>query len=362
MRPRRSGDRARIILGLIVLLMMRLRPALSILLIGALIASQTGCASRGGRAATAAMTIVDRPQQPSPGLSAIVALGPTGVVGVWGASEAHVDAPPSGWRSGAWRGAAAGAVVSVAGGVAIGSMAVGGRGCIGNCRFEGAWLLAWTALGLALTPVSAAVGTVVGVVKAAPPARIERARGALIDAVAAADLPQAIRDETIRLGSERTWHTLVPLTGQAPETADHDVGTVLEIVVRHVGLERLPGTSGATLTPAWFEMDPDLCLRLEVDARLLRVSDGAVLYADSFQEIGVRRKFSQWTADDGRDFREGLAAIAGIVADRITRAVFPEPDLGTGPDAVEPKVTPSPEPTPAAPPAPGSRPAWMDWD
>lgn len=76
----------------------------------------------------------------------------------------------------------------------------------------------------------------------------------------------------------------------------------------------------------------------------------------------MRRKFSRWTADDGRDLRDRLAGLAAIVADRITRAVFPEPDLGTGPDAVEPKVTPSPEPTPAAPPAPGSRPAWMDWD
>jgi len=118
--------------------LMSLRSALSLLLVGTLLASQTGCASRGGPAATAVITIGARPEQPSPGLSAIVALGPTGVVGVWGASDAHMDAPPSGWRSGAWRGAAAGAVVSLAGGVAIGSAATRGHGCIGDCRLEGA--------------------------------------------------------------------------------------------------------------------------------------------------------------------------------------------------------------------------------
>ena len=199
------------------------------------------------------------------------------------------------------------------------------------------------------------------VVKAPPPAQIERARGSLIDAVAAVDLPRTIRDETIRLGSERTWHTIVPLTGQAPETADHDVGAVLEIVVHHVGLERLPGTRGADLAPAWFEMDPDLWLQLEVGARLLRASDGAVLYAGSFQEVGARRKFSQWAADDGRDLRDRLAGIAGIVADRIAQAVFPEPDPWTGPDTAEPTPTPTPEPTPTEPPAPDNRPEWEDW-
>jgi hypothetical protein len=169
-------------------------------------------------------------------------------------------------------------------------------------------------------PVGAAVGAVVGAAKT-PPEQVQRAQTELVDAVAAAELPRTIRDETIRLGSERTGHTLVPIPSQGPEAADHEVGTVLEILIRHVGLERR-AIQSTTPGDVWLVPDPEFELRLDVDARLVRASDSTVLYTDLFQGIAPTRKFSDWVADDGRALRDDLRWIAGLLADQIAMVVL----------------------------------------
>jgi hypothetical protein len=170
-------------------------------------------------------------------------------------------------------------------------------------------------------PVGAVVGAVVGAAKTPPPEQVRLAQTALVDAVTAAELPRTIRDETIRLGSERTGHTFVPITSQGPEAAGHEVGTVLEILIRHVGLERR-ATQSTTPGDVWLDTDPEFELRLDVDARLVRASDGTVLYADLFQEIAPSRQFSVWVADDGRVLRDDLRWIAGLLADQVTMVIL----------------------------------------
>jgi hypothetical protein len=78
----------------------------------------------------------------------------------------------------------------------------------------------------------------------------------------------------------------------------------------------------------WSATDPELQLRLEVDAWLFRTSDGATLYTGEFQAFGSVRKFSAWADDDGHDLRDGLGAACEDVARQIARALFPRVALG----------------------------------
>src|SRR5262249_36184502 len=191
-------------------------------------------------------------------------------------------------------------------------------------------------------PVGAAVGAVVGAVQAPSPEQIRRAEATLIAAASAADLPVTIRDETIRLGSERSWHTLVPMSGEGSEAADHEVGTVLEIVVSRVALEK-PGS----MWLAGFE--PPLELWLDVDTRLTKASDGTVLHTRSFHEQGGVEKFSVWSAAEARAFRESLVRAAERVADRIAAEFFPAPDPPAATRDEQPVHEPATEPQPPSP-------------
>jgi hypothetical protein len=296
-----------------------------------LVALQTGCA-------TMPPNVTRDTPQAGPGLSAIAALGRTGVAAVGGAPEPRMA--PSGWTAGAARGAAAGAIAPAIGGLVVGAAGLGadsgspGPGII--------WFLGWTAVGLALAPVGAAVGAVVGAVQAPPPEQIRRAEAALIAAASAADLPTSIRDETIRLGSERSWHTLVPMSGEGSEAADQEVGTVLEIVVRRVALEKLDSV--------WLVgFVPPLELWLDVDTQLVKASDGTVLHARSFHEQGGVEKFSVWTAADARAFREGLVLAAERVADRIAEEFFPGPEPPAATRDEQPVHEPAAELPPSSP-------------
>jgi hypothetical protein len=295
------------------------RPWLPLLLAASVLSSQTGCV----RAVPTAASYVQQP----PELSTIVALGPTGVAAVWGTPEPHIAEPPSGWLAGA----AAGALVPIVGGLAVGSAGGSAGGYAGAL-----WLFGWTAVGLALAPVGAVAGAVAGALTAPPPEQVKHGQAAIIDAVSAADLPAMIRDEAIRLSDERSRHGVVPMTGQGPETADHEVGTVLEIVIRRVGLEgrTIPGSDKPV--SVWISMDPELELRLDVDTRLLKALDGSVLYSRSFRQVGAPRTFSEWTADHGRQFRDGLRWVAERSASHITTALFPLPEPLAVPQTTEP--------------------------
>lgn len=308
-----------------------LRGWLALLLALALLVGQTGCARHQ-------LSPLESPP-PAPGLTSIAALGRTGVVASWGSQEPQIVAPPKGWAGGFSRGAAAGAGTTLVGGVVVGALPFAG-GHNSGTGVEVFWLLGWTAVGVALAPLGGVVGGVVGAVKAQPPEQIERSKASLVEAVRAADLPATIRDEAIRLGSERSWHTLVPLTGQGPELGDHDVGTVLEIVIRHVGLERRTNVTTRKPVSVWLDMDPDLELRLNVDATLIKASDGTALYTRSFQDLGAVRTFSVWAAGDGLIFRDDLRSSAERVATQIANALFPAP----GPPATAQETKPNPEP------------------
>lgn len=263
--------------------------------------AQAGCASHQG-----VQPVV------SPSLTSIAALGRTGVAASWGASDLRLAEPPKGRTGGFARGAAYGAGVTVGGGLAVGSVVP-----------TPLWTLGWTAIGVALAPIGALVGGIAVAGKALPPEQVERGKASLVDALTAVDLPATLRDDVIRLGSEQSWHTLVRMPEGKPEPGDREIGTVLQLVIRHVGLEgRME--SGKPVS-VWVEADPGLELRVKMDAALIKASDDAVLYTRSFEVFGPERKFSAWASDDGRGFREALLQVSADLASQVANALFPPP-------------------------------------
>lgn len=291
-----------------------LKSSLSLVLTVTLLAVQAGCANPH-------VLPKELPPQ-APSLISIVALGRTGVVATWQTSDLRLAEPPKGWAGGFRRGAAVGAGAPAAAGVLIGSGALSAGGGSPGAPIV---FLAFTAAGIALAPLGALVGGIVGSVRALPSEQLEHGKAALMDAVTAANLPTSLRDEVIRKGSERSWHTLVPLSSPKPEASDPDIGTVLRLVIRHVGLEGRIDPATGTPVSVWADMDPQLQLKLDVDAMLLTVPDGGLLYARSFQALGPIKTFSSWTFDDARAFREALAAAAGEVVTQIVDALCPSP-------------------------------------
>jgi hypothetical protein len=205
-----------------------------------------------------------------------------------------------------------------------------------------AWILGWTALGLAAAPLGAVVGGVVGAIKARPPDHVERDKATLITAMSQAQVPDSIRDEVVRLGLERTGLALVPLARQEPETGDRDVDTVMDIIVRRMGLERR--SISDKWASGWSDLDPDFDLRVAVDVELLRAKGGEVLSSKSFEELGAARKFSDWAAGDGRAFREGLEEASSHLAIQIADHFFRATPPATEVKEEESKPEPPPEP------------------
>jgi hypothetical protein len=290
--------------------------------------------------------------RPEPLSESSAPLGSVGVAAGWGTLEQQMAEPPAGKTGGFRRGASAGAKATLVSGFKVGALPLLGLGnCGEGCWMVGAWFLGWTALGVVVAPVGAVVGGIAGAVKAQPPEQVERGNADLTNAVAQARLPDSIQDDVIRLGLERTGQVLVPLTRQGPEMGDGDVDTVLDILIRQMRLERR-STSGPL--EVWTALDPELDLRVDVDARLVRVSDGEVLRSKSFQQSGPARKFSAWAAADGRALRDGLQEVSPRFSIEIADYFFRAPPLTTEPREREPKPEPAVEPNDDDDPANGN--------
>jgi hypothetical protein len=309
-------------------------------LILAVVLVLNGCAGRNARVRTVNLL-------PSESLPASVApLGSLGIAAAWGTLEPRMPEPPAGRAQGFGRGAAAGARATVVSGFVVGALPFLGGGVWG-CQGQGcgaivAWFVGWTALGVVVAPAGAVVGGVAGAVKAQPLEQVERGKAALINAVAQARLPDSIRDGVSRLGLERTGHALVPLTRQGPEMGDRDVDTVLDILICQMRLER---RSTSDKLEVWTALDPELALRVDVDARLIRASDGEVLRSKIFEEFGPARTFSAWAAADGQALREGLEEASSHLTVQVADYFFRAPPPATETKEAEPNPEPAVEPT-----------------
>jgi len=178
---------------------------------------------------------------------------------------------------------------------------------------------------IVFVPTGAATGLIAGVavggathgMHAVPTAAAETIQAALAARTADRDIPAEMRRHVM----DGAASTVVDLGGDAAEPvaqpdyrrfAPRGVDTVLEVAVDRVTLD---GKGGS---------DPELGLRIDAHARLVRVDDGRVLGTyDRLVFESHKAKASEWTSADSTllasELDRGLAAIARRIDDGTFR-------------------------------------------
>jgi hypothetical protein len=235
-------------------------------------------------------------------------LGPVAVIPARFEAKTELRMPAKGGVAGTGRGAATGALKGMSLATEL------GRGCQGyGCIFS-----------LALIPAGGLIGGLVGAIHggltAVPAAAVEDGSAELRSAMAELDLQETLGHRVFRAAQAQTCHRLVIDNENGPRGRKEKIGyqplvadgiqTVLEISV--LGFE---------LKGPW-DVNPELELIVSARARLVRTSDGAVLYERTLDHRSIKRRFADWATDGGGPFRverEGaLDHLAGeIVADTL---------------------------------------------
>jgi hypothetical protein len=241
-----------------------------------------------------------------------------GIVG--SAAEPEFETPPKGWSGGARRGAWLGASVPLkvgAVGAVVGVAVENGSG--------GGVFLAMASLGagLALAPAGAVVGAMIGVAKAEPAERIERAERSLSNVMEGSRLSEIVRDYVIEFGREQTSAEFIPFVeGENMPAAEG----LVELSVTRLGLSRLDTRPQGlfNLSEGW-GADPPLRFELKIRARLRRQGVDGELAAREFGYWGGVLRFSEWTADEATALADEVERGARNIADDIVKAWFALP-------------------------------------
>lgn len=165
--------------------------------------------------------------------------------------------------------------------------------------------LAMLGAGLALAPVGAGVGAVVGAIAAPSEDEVERTAAALERALTEADLSEALTAWILEEAGERPI-----VAGADPESFAAD--TVLEIGQISVYLISMDAT----------DWRPGLRLRLSITGRLVRASDGEALGSWAWTHEGAEARFLEWGRDEARRFREELGRAGRFLTAKIIADVF----------------------------------------
>ena len=163
--------------------------------------------------------------------------------------------------------------------------------------------------GLLLSPIA----LVVGAIRAAPASKVEEATASLNKALGDLKVQETMRDRVLQEAREQTRHNFVLIQDQAPYSslADKGIDTVLEISVERLDL-------------AGSGLNPKLPLVINVRARLVRVQDETNLYSDKWTYSGYGQKFTEWAADNAKQFREEVDRACQSLAEQIVKQLFLE--------------------------------------
>lgn len=237
-----------------------------------------------------------------------------GTIGVSRASflpKTEFDIPAKGRAEGAVKGAA----------IAFAGVMEGGMQSAHGISGEAAgfYILFLFALATAAMPV----GAVVGAVRAMPGKEAVSNETLAMEILVRMRTQEVLRDEVVRVATEKTERPIVPVDGVGPASIDNvatyeslaerGIDTVLEVSLRRIALE----------SDTWGS-NPPLKFSMRAGGRLVRVSDGAVIDDHEYTTSSTSRAFTGWTADNGallgREYEEGYRELA---AD-IVRRIFPD--------------------------------------
>ncbi len=268
----------------------------SLCLSGTLLIALAGCAVR------------PRPLPPPPSEQTRATLGIVGVVSGGVSPKTELEPPTRGRDSGAAKGAAAGA---------LGSIAVG---CLaGPSGGDPLGLALFCAAGVALAPVFGLSGAIYGAVVAESAATVAEAEASLTQALTEVKVQEALRDRVLLVARDQTPHPVILLEETDP-------------TARTVGLRDPPSAEGSpdtflevratALRFVGGGINPPLALVMNVETRLVPAEDRGTHYEATLEYRSRTRKFTEWAADNAQPFREELERAVHSLAGRIVEEVF----------------------------------------
>ena len=210
---------------------------------------------------------------------------------------------PMGKGSGAASGAGTGALLMIGGGAGLG---------------DPLGLL----LGVALAPVGAVVGSIAGAVKGVSSEHVKEAGEAINKAISEFKIQATMRDYVLRAAKQQTEYNFVDLDGQGPETperkidynflSNRGINTILEISVTDFGLWAASG------------INPPLAFFMNLQARLIRTTDGSVLYKQKLQykNAGFIFTFTDWAANGAEPFRDEFHRCYQSLSEKVVEEFF----------------------------------------
>lgn len=198
-----------------------------------------------------------------------------------------------------FQGAAVGLLI---GGAFFDSLTKGadGGGPYGACIFI-FLLFVGVAVALALIPVGGFFGAVYGLAAGPDGEEIEQGMATLRAAAADVRFAARIRDRILGSASARAGVRLA---------SDESADAILEV-----------GPPAAAFIGPW-KVDPPLDLVGALPARLVKASDGSLLWSATLAFQGPRAPFVAWAADGGRALTAGLEQAVDPIADRILDETF----------------------------------------
>ncbi len=236
-------------------------------------------------------------------------LGVIGVVAVSSRKTSEPKAPVKGAGSGALMGAGQGA---------LGSVFAGGQACQSGEPFFCAFGLA---LGIVLAPPAALIGGVVGASRAHPAEEVQAADASLRTALAETKPHEHLRDWLVNVGRERTGFTLLNLSDVKPgigyrTLATEGVDTVLELDLTDFRVE------------SHGRIDPDLTIRIDTRARLVRTADNREVYRRGWRYESHERSYFDMAANSAKLLRTEIREGYEKLADQMIYDLF----IGTAPE------------------------------
>jgi hypothetical protein len=213
-----------------------------------------------------------------------------------------------GTAAGAWKGAGEGAMNTIA------------AACTSGGREAGVLICA---LGIALSPVGALVGGVLGTRKAIPEEKAKAVNDTMKKALADLRIQERMTDHIANKCSSLTEYTLRVSDEKGPAAFDkisdyralhaEGIDTVLEVSVTDIGFR---GGEGKDLLLSFF---------MNVHARLIRTEDGGeIQYPGEYSCISLPRHFNEWADNDSSLLNQQIQRCYETLADQIVDATFVE--------------------------------------